>query len=346
MDSRVKAGLIDARAEKRAVLKGAEDVLLDAGRLEHQVKLLSGGNQQKAIIAKALLVDADLMLLDEPTRGVDIGAREEIYQVIRKLAEKGKTIVLVSSDWDELIALCDRMLVMAEGRITGELSGAEITQERIMHLSSIAHVTQANAGGGGAASLRERLHRIFRGARAAPQSPAKATGRWNLVGRLGAYSRGSNTTMLALILLAFVVIGLSLHPSFRTWINTRNLMSQAMPFFLLTLGQLVVIIAGGLDLSVGALVASSSVLGMTIMLQNPDNVLARRSRDGRAGPRWWARSMGCSWSRRTSTPSSRRSACRSCWKASLWSSRRNPSPLRRGSSAPLRTRMCWASPTR
>ena len=250
MDRRVKAGLIDARAERIAVKKAAEGVLLDAERLEHQVKLLSGGNQQKAIIAKTLLVDADLMLLDEPTRGVDIGAREEIYEVIRKLAKKGKSIVLVSSDWEELIALCDRMLVMAEGQITGELSGAEITQERIMHLSSIAHVSQGKDGARSATS-----------------------GVKSLIGRLGAFSRGSNTAVLALILLAFVVIGLSLHSSFRTWINTRNLMSQAMPFFLLTLGQLVVIIAGGLDLSVGALVASTSVLGMTIMLQNPGNAL-------------------------------------------------------------------------
>jgi ribose transport system ATP-binding protein len=256
MDARARAGCIDARAEKQAVTKAAEDVLLDAERLEHQVKLLSGGNQQKAIIAKTLLVDAELMLLDEPTRGVDIGAREEIYEIIRRLAEKGKSIVLVSSDWEELIALCDRMLVMAEGRITGELSGAEITQERIMHLSSIAHVSQGKDG------ARSKLRR--------PASAAAPTG---LVGRLRAYSRGSNTTMLAVILLAFIVIGLSLHSSFRTWINTRNLMSQAMPFFLLTLGQLVVIIAGGLDLSVGALVASTSVLGMTIMLQDPGNVL-------------------------------------------------------------------------
>jgi ribose transport system ATP-binding protein len=256
MDARANAGVIDARAEKRAVRKAAEDVLLDPGRLEHKVKLLSGGNQQKAIIAKMLLVDADVMLLDEPTRGVDIGAREEIYEVIRRLAGQGKSIVLVSSDWDELIALCDRMLVMGEGKITGELCGAEITQERIMHLSSIAHVVRGKDG------AREPARRA-----------AGLAGLRSLVSRLGAFSRGSNTTMLAFILLAFIVTGFSLHPSFRTWINTRNLMSQAMPFLLLTLGQLVVIIAGGLDLSVGALVASTGVLGMTIMLQNPGNAL-------------------------------------------------------------------------
>jgi len=273
MAARVKAGLIDARAERKAVRKAAEDVLLDVGRLEHQVKLLSGGNQQKAILAKMLLVDAEVMLLDEPTRGVDIGAREEIYQVIRKLAAAGKSIVLVSSDWDELIALCDRMLVMAEGKITGELTGAQISQERIMHLSSIAHVSQGEAGVRDALPLRERLRRRLRGGPAEPRRTAAAPATGSVFGRLGALSRSSNTVMLAFILLVFVVIGLSLHSSFRTWTNTRNLMSQAMPFFLLTLGQLVVIIAGGLDLSVGALVASTSVLGMTIMLANPGNVL-------------------------------------------------------------------------
>jgi ABC-type sugar transport system ATPase subunit/ribose/xylose/arabinose/galactoside ABC-type transport system permease subunit len=269
MDTRVRAGLIDGAAEKRAVRKAAEDVLLDTGRLEHQVKLLSGGNQQKAILAKALLVDADLLLLDEPTRGVDVGAREEIYQVIRGLAEKGKSIILVSSDWEELIALCARILVMAEGKVTGELSGPEISQERIMDLSSVTHVSregeQSRLGG----AAWRWLRRLFGGA----LGSGRTDGGKSAAARLGTRYLNSNTTILALILLGFIILGLIISPSFRTWANTRNLMGQAMPFLLLTLGQLVVIIAGGLDLSVGALVASTTVLGMTIMLQNPANVL-------------------------------------------------------------------------
>lgn len=269
MDERVRAGLIDGPAERQAVRKAAEEVLLDPGRLEHQVKLLSGGNQQKAILAKALLVDADLLLLDEPTRGVDVGAREEIYQVIRGLAQKGKTIILVSSDWEELIALCDRMLVMAEGKITGELAGSDISQEKIMNLSSVTHVSQEGEQSRLGGAALQWLRRVFVGA---PGSGG-ASGRKSATARLGALYRSSNTTILVLILLGFIAIGLSINPSFRTWANTRNLMGQAMPFLLLTLGQLVVIVAGGLDLSVGALVASTTVLGMTIMLQNPANVL-------------------------------------------------------------------------
>ena len=102
LDNRVKSGFVDINFEKQAVSESATQVLLDTDRLEHFVRLLSGGNQQKVVLAKTLLVNSDVLILDEPTRGVDIGAREEIYQVIKTLAEKGKSIILVTSDWEEL----------------------------------------------------------------------------------------------------------------------------------------------------------------------------------------------------------------------------------------------------
>ena len=101
LDNRAKLGVVDANLEKQAVKGSASQVLLDTDRLEHFVRLLSGGNQQKVVLAKTLLVNSDILLLDEPTRGVDIGAREEIYQVIKTLAENGKAIILVTSDWEE-----------------------------------------------------------------------------------------------------------------------------------------------------------------------------------------------------------------------------------------------------
>jgi rhamnose transport system ATP-binding protein len=93
---------------------------------------LSGGNQQKAILARWLLTDPTVLILDEPTRGIDIGVKAEFYETIGKLAEDGRAILLISSELPELLALCDRVLVMAEGRLTAELTRAEATQERIM----------------------------------------------------------------------------------------------------------------------------------------------------------------------------------------------------------------------
>lgn len=98
-----------------------------------QVLSLSGGNQQKIVLAKWLLSDADIFILDEPTRGIDIGAKIEIYKLIRHLAQEGKAIVLISSELNEVIGLSDRVIVMCEGRITGELTGEDINQETIMY---------------------------------------------------------------------------------------------------------------------------------------------------------------------------------------------------------------------
>ncbi len=96
---------------------------------------LSGGNQQKVVIGKWLMRDARLLILDEPSRGVDVGARAEIHNIVRGLAENGAGVIVISSEEEELIGLCSRVLVMAQGRVTGELSGEEITKEEILRLS-------------------------------------------------------------------------------------------------------------------------------------------------------------------------------------------------------------------
>jgi ribose transport system ATP-binding protein len=101
------------------------------------VKLLSGGNQQKVVLAKWIESNAKVFLFDEPTRGIDVGARHEIYELMNTLKEAGKGIIMVSSDMQELIGMSDRILVMKDGRIAGELDQSEITQENIMRLASV-----------------------------------------------------------------------------------------------------------------------------------------------------------------------------------------------------------------
>ena len=101
-----------------------------------KLKFLSGGNQQKVVIAKWLLRDCDVLFFDEPTRGIDVGAKFEIYKLLQELAEQGKAIVMISSELPEILRLSHRVVVMCEGRITGELSAQEATQERIMQLAT------------------------------------------------------------------------------------------------------------------------------------------------------------------------------------------------------------------
>ena len=93
---------------------------------------LSGGNKQKVLIGRMLLQDADVIILDEPTRGIDVGTKYQIYELIRSLAEEGKSIIFISSEMPELLGVCDRLYVMKDGKISGELDRAEFDQEKVL----------------------------------------------------------------------------------------------------------------------------------------------------------------------------------------------------------------------
>lgn len=104
--------------------------------IKTQIRTLSGGNQQKVILGRWLLTEPEIMMLDEPTRGIDVGAKYEIYQLIGELAEKGKAVIMVSSELPELLGVCDRIYVMSGGNITGELDAKSADQETIMRLAA------------------------------------------------------------------------------------------------------------------------------------------------------------------------------------------------------------------
>lgn len=132
-----RGGMIDARKERERARVLGERLGLKYGRLTDPVSSLSGGNQQKVAIAKMLSIDPGLIFLDEPTRGVDVGAKAEIHRILRDLARSGVGIVVISSELPELIGLCDRILVIREGRISGEVAGEAMTEEAIMSLASV-----------------------------------------------------------------------------------------------------------------------------------------------------------------------------------------------------------------
>ena len=143
-----RLGVIDASREAAQAESLGRRLDLKYGHIQHPVSALSGGNQQKVALAKMLSVDPRVIFLDEPTRGVDVGAKAEIHRILRALARDGVGIVVISSEMPELIGVCDRVLVVREGRISGEVTGDDMTEERIMHLAS---VTGAEAGSAGQA---------------------------------------------------------------------------------------------------------------------------------------------------------------------------------------------------
>jgi ribose transport system ATP-binding protein len=100
------------------------------------IRYLSGGNQQKVVLGKWLAMEPEILLLDEPTRGIDVGAKREIYNLMEELAAKGVAILFVSSEMEEILGMSDRAMVMHEGRITGELLRDQLTEEAIMQLAT------------------------------------------------------------------------------------------------------------------------------------------------------------------------------------------------------------------
>ena len=122
---------------------------IKAAGVRASVSTLSGGNQQKVVIGKWLVRTPKVLILDEPTRGVDIGARMEIYQIIRGLAGSGTAVLVVSSDVEELVKVAGRVIVMVEGVVAGELKGPEVTEENILRLC-YAHTKEGLRAGGAA----------------------------------------------------------------------------------------------------------------------------------------------------------------------------------------------------
>ena len=134
-----RRGMIDFAAERGLVGRYINRFRIKTPTAEQLVGLLSGGNQQKVVLAKWLATQPKILIVDEPTRGVDVGTKAEIYSLMRELAAEGLAILVISSDLPEILTISHRILVMREGRLVGELSHAEATEERIMALAALEH---------------------------------------------------------------------------------------------------------------------------------------------------------------------------------------------------------------
>lgn len=137
VDDYVKAGWIDDTAMREASAETNALLRTKTPSMEQLLKNLSGGNQQKVIVARWLMKDSDIFIFDEPTRGIDIGAKSEMYELMEDLASKGKSIIMISSELAEIQRLSDRVIVMCEGKVTADLDIADATQEEIMKYATM-----------------------------------------------------------------------------------------------------------------------------------------------------------------------------------------------------------------
>jgi ribose transport system ATP-binding protein len=129
-------GWLNAGREREDTQRAIADMRIKTPSASQLVKFLSGGNQQKVVMGKWLALEPRVLLMDEPTRGVDIGAKQEIYQLMEGLAANGRGVLFASSELEEIIGIADRVLVMHEGRLAGEVSGDQMTEAAIMHLAT------------------------------------------------------------------------------------------------------------------------------------------------------------------------------------------------------------------
>ena len=214
------AGLIAAGREYAEAAELAQDLNIVAATLDTPIGSLSGGNQQKAVLARAVLRAADVLLIDEPTQGVDANARFDIYRAIRDRAAAGTACIINSSDALELAGLCSRVLVFSRGRVIRELRGTEVTEEGIV-----------------AAFLRSGETAMVKATAGTPRRPD----RW-----------WAPLAVLLLLLLALGGYAASQSDAFLSTLNLRHILLATAPLALATMAQLSVLLVRGFDLSVGS----------------------------------------------------------------------------------------------
>lgn len=260
-----RSGLID---------RGRERALIDSLISKLQIKLrspkqnvlrLSGGNQQKVAIAKWLPQQPEILLLSEPTRGIDVGTKQEIHKLMRELTNAGASILLISSDTIELLGLSDRVLVMYEHKPVVTLSGADVTEENVVHASVV----------GGEKAIDRGLAKEVAQGIAEPIESADAIQQRTLnpLAKLGVFSKLSRAwqDVLPIYAVTAFFIALYLYMNRDTFgIDTvNNLSAWLFPLFLATMSQAVIMLTGGIDLSTGNMMSLFTCLLATQMYDNP-----------------------------------------------------------------------------
>jgi putative multiple sugar transport system ATP-binding protein len=130
-------GVIDSQKEIKEAEHYRQELNIRTPSINQWVRNLSGGNQQKVVVSKTLMADPDIFIVDEPTRGIDVGAKTEIYGILNDIIAAGKSVIMVSSELPEALGMADRIYVMNEGKIKGVLDQKEATQEKIMHMALV-----------------------------------------------------------------------------------------------------------------------------------------------------------------------------------------------------------------
>jgi ribose transport system ATP-binding protein len=242
------AGFVSPGGEREAVARESAALKVKAASPEIGVMTLSGGNQQKVVFARALLSEPEVLLCDEPTQGVDVGARVEIYSLIRQLADAGKGVVVCSSDALELEGLCDRVYILSRGAVVAELEGDQVTEQNITGAAVRAGVRVGATRHEGSAVTSAAAGLAARGG--------------SLLAPLAKLRRGDNvaTPIVALLIVILAIVTTAKASTFLGSYNIENLLELSTALIFVALGQQIVLLTGGVDLSVGPMMGLGVVL--------------------------------------------------------------------------------------
>ncbi|HEY1435438.1 MAG TPA: ATP-binding cassette domain-containing protein [Thermoanaerobaculia bacterium] len=249
-------GWIDGAREKEAAARGMRETGVRAASPSAPISTLSGGNQQKAILARCLFASPSVLLLDEPTRGIDLAARADIYALLRRLAAEGFGIVLCSSEMAEILTQCHRVVVFREGRVTAELSREEATEERV--LAAAAGSDPGTPPQDSLAPQRGEREGV-RGGSPPPAGPPRR----HRLSRLTGLFRLAAVVLLS-VLFSPVRGG---RPVFLGIGNLTDILRQVAEKGILAVGMTAVIISGGIDLSVGSVLALAATLTASFLMK-------------------------------------------------------------------------------
>ena len=247
-----RLGIVPPVAERRFV---AERISSFGVRLASPAQLpaeLSGGNQQKVALSRVLATEPRVVLVDEPTQGVDVRSRLDIYRLLRGIADAGSCIVVVSSDASELAGFCDRIVVLSRGRVTAELAGLDATEEKIVHAFAVEPAS-SDAGDPAGASQGSSAPSAVE-----PSSRGTSAAR-SLAARLRIGSNAARLLGLAAIIVVLSVLANSKNSTFLSGSSIYNVLLLALPLVLVAVAEFCVLLVGGIDVSIG------SVMSLTVV---------------------------------------------------------------------------------
>ena len=236
-----RLGVIDRKGERACVADGAQRVQLPEHLLDRSMAELSGGNQQKALVARVLLSDARVLVLFDPTRGVDVGTKQVIYGIVRRFVASGGSVLIYSTELEELVQLVDRCLVMYQGRIVAEVAAADLAEPKLVALAS-GHGCSARTGFEPTTSLLTRAL---------------------------AYLSKNGTVVAVAVLVLLLSIYAARQPGALTPTSLTDLSNNALPVALAAAGSTLVVLTRGFDLSVAGVVSLANVLVVTTIGEGP-----------------------------------------------------------------------------